>query len=123
MSQKTDVTQAMMSEFYRITQDRLPAEACGVMIPTPHRERYIWEMPNRSMKPQTGFKMQSSDVRYCIGEWIENNPDLLTEVTFWHSHPSGNAEPSDLDLQHKVENAKNLVVAITKENQLSLTWY
>lgn len=113
----------LQAEFARIIKDRLPTEACGVMLPTPFRGQRIWEMPNRSLKAQQSFRMESADVRMALGEWIESNPARLTEVTFWHSHPSGDSTPSGPDLNNRVAQACNLVIALGEDNELLFNWY
>lgn len=123
MKTQSVLTEAMLDQFKRIIKDRLPAEACGVLLPTPHRGHHIWEMPNRSMNSHDGFTMKAVDVQIQLKEWIEANPGLLTEVTFWHTHPSGNSTPSKPDLDNRVDQACNLIVALSPDDEVIFSWY
>lgn len=123
MSNALDLTKDLVVELHQICRDRMPTEACGIMLPTSHHGRYIFEMPNRSLKPQTSFDMQVADIWLSVGEWLESNSDLVSEVTFWHSHPSGDPNPSRPDLHHRIDGARNLVLVATPDKELLLTWY
>lgn len=113
----------MLDQFKRILEDRLPAEACGVLLPTPYRRKRIWEMPNRSKTSHDAFTMYSSDVQIELREWIDDNPGLLTEVAFWHTHPSGDPTPSKPDLSNRVSQACNLVLALDEQGEIVFNWY
>lgn len=114
----------LIAEFYNIILDRYPIEACGVLLPTPHRGKLIWEMPNRSLKGDKNYRMESADVHLALGDWIVENSSRIHEVTFWHSHPSGNPMPSAVDLRHRVHQACNLVMAIDLDTEnIVFNWF
>jgi proteasome lid subunit RPN8/RPN11 len=92
---------------------RAPAEACGVVIPTPLRGRRVWEMPNRAADPTTGFEYRADDVMLALEPWmVENTNEAWAEIIFWHTHPGGHAYPSRADVENRLDDVHNLVVAL-----------
>lgn len=102
-----------VEEIHRIGLARAPSEACGVLLPTPLRGRRVWEMPNRSSTPHDAFAMMAQDVLVELGGWIEDNEPLWGEMIYWHTHPAGNAAPSRADVEHRLGEIHNLLVALT----------
>lgn len=103
---------------------RHPTESCGVIIPTPHKGKTVFELPNRSMTPQSQFLMSSEDLKLELNEWFNENSDELNRVIFWHSHPSGDPKASKADRVHRVMGAMNLVISATDKNSpIQLYWY
>ena len=109
-----------LAEIGRLGLLRAPEEACGVLLPSPLRGSRVHEMPNRSSRASDSFMFCASDVREVLAEWLAEHPD--GEATIWHTHPGGNVGPSAFDLGHRVEEAGNLVVALTPEGPKA-AWY
>lgn len=103
---------------------RHPTEACGVIIPSPHKNKTVFELPNRSLEPQSSYLMASSDLNLELHEWFMANEDKLAGVIFWHTHPSGDVKPSKVDRAHRVSGAMNLIVSfVDSEGSIQLRWY
>lgn len=113
---------ARIQEIAQIGQLRLPSEACGVMIPTPHRGRWVWEMPNRSLEPDAEFVFGIDDVFTELEDWITHNDDHWNEIIFWHTHPGGRAYPSRADVENRVGDVHNLIVALADTGPVPC-WY
>lgn len=110
-----------LSEIYWL---RYPTEACGVIIPSPHKGKRVFEMPNRSMTPQSEYLMAGSDINFELHEWFQGHDGELSGVIFWHTHPSGDPKPSRADREHRVNGAMNLVVTFAdREADIQLKWY
>lgn len=107
--------QSMIAEIGRIGEQRKPAEACGVILPTPYRGRTVWEMPNRSHTSHDSFEMRSDDILLQLEGWIQENRDLANweNLVFWHTHPSGGVGPSKTDIENRIPQCGNLVVSLT----------
>lgn len=114
---------SIVQEIARIGELRRPNEACGVLLPFPWRGQPVWELPNRALKPHDSFLMTSEDVVLQLQGWIDENPEAAKweNMTFWHTHPSGNTGPSQEDLDNRIINCGNLVVSLG-ERPLA-TWF
>jgi proteasome lid subunit RPN8/RPN11 len=108
------ITEDLIQEIVTIGDLRLPNEACGVLLPTPHRNKRVFEIPNRSKYPANSFEMHSDDIVMEIEDWIIENPSSACweQVTIWHTHPSGGVGPSRVDLQNRIEKCGNLVISL-----------
>lgn len=117
----------MVTEIAKIGLRRQPAEACGLLLPTPVKGRWVWELPNRSKTPQDSFEMSGEDMAYLLEEIFDHDLDLIQTMvpglTAWHTHPGGNLGPSLFDLQNKPANIKSLVVSLPKDGPPMATWY
>jgi proteasome lid subunit RPN8/RPN11 len=111
--------QGIVQEIGRIGRDRLPNEACGFVLPTPHHGKRVWEMPNRAPLPKNSFVMTGDDIWLTL----EDYEGEIEGIFVWHTHPDGNVGPSSADLHHRHPDIPNLVVAITEDNQAKATWY
>lgn len=115
------ITQEIKDALHEKLFLRLPSEACGVILPTPYRGQYVIELPNRSLTAHRSFIMWSTDLQLEIGPWLIDHGDRLGEVIFWHTHPSGDPEPSVQDLANRVVDADNLVVTYSGDTRNPLT--
>lgn len=112
-----------LAEIEEIGTKRLPTEACGILLPEPWRGHWVYEVPNRSLTPQSSFAFLASDVRMTLQGWFTERPDTHgADLTIWHTHPGGGIGPSRKDMQMKVPGARFLVVAMTPEGAVP-TWY
>lgn len=118
-----DLSDRLIAELERIGKDRLPNEACGIIIPTPWRGRQIFEMPNRSMHPRDSFQFTTDDLYIELKGWVEaTDHDVWNDIVIWHTHPAGGVGPSRQDMRSKIPKVGHLVVALT-ENGAVPTWY
>lgn len=120
----TVLTIDLVEEMVRIAGERIPNEACGVIIPTHYRGQRVFEMPNRAKKPRESFEMNSEDISIALEGWIEKNRELAVwgKLVIWHSHPNGLVGPSKTDLDNRIQHCGNLVVSLTDEGP-KVTWF
>ena len=113
-----------LAQIEEIGLKRHPSEACGILLPEPWKNRWVYELPNRSLTPQSSFAFLAEDVRLTLSGWFEERttPPVEGELTIWHTHPGGGIGPSRKDMQMKVPGARFLVVAMTPEGAVP-TWY
>ena len=112
-----------LAEIARIGHLRKPVEACGFILPTPHRNRRVWEMPNRAKEPDT-YLMVEHDIELSIGEWFGADTEpYYDQIVVWHTHPSGNAAPSQDDINNRLEDCCNLVVALSDDGQVAPAFF
>lgn len=103
---------------WKLGLERRPIEACGILLPEPHRGRWLIEMPNRSPTPQNMWMFNLDDLKVGL-EGVDTD---LEKLTIFHTHPGGNVGPSKTDLRAKIESLYYLVVALTDEGPVP-TWY
>lgn len=117
---KTQVLEErLLLDIAEIGVDRQPNEACGIILPTLHKGKRVWELPNRSLRPHDSFEMHGSDIAIVVADW--DGP--YEEIVIWHTHPGGNVGPSRADMANRVTQLPNLVVTITEEGAPLATWF
>lgn len=104
----------------RIGADRAPAEACGVILPSPHHDRRVWELPNRSLTPHDTFVLHGDDLKLELEQWLRANPtqEAIHNMIIWHTHPKGQTGPSESDIEGRFENCCNLIVSLTDDGPI-----
>jgi proteasome lid subunit RPN8/RPN11 len=113
----------VIQEIGRIGVERKPCEAVGVLLPFPWRGQRVWEMPNRSKTPHNTFEIHSSDIVITLQEWVDEVTEAeWSNIVLWHTHPDGQVGPSTADLENKIEQCGNLVVALTEDGPVP-TWF
>lgn len=103
-----ELDERRLNEIARIGRLRLPNEACGLLLTTPHRGRWVVELPNRSLTPQDSFQFYGSDAKLEL-EGYDGG------VIVWHTHPGGGVGPSRDDMKTRHPEFWYLVVALTAE--------
>lgn len=109
----TTLTPEVVAEIARIGNLRLPAEACGVLLPYSWRGQQVWEMPNRSKTPHNTFAMKSDDIVVTLTDWSREENLGWESLTLWHTHPTGSSSPSKADLENRTEHCGNLLVGLS----------
>lgn len=118
-----ELTDQLLDEIWKIGIDRQPTEACGILLPTRWQGRQVFEMPNRSLRPQNSFEFRTGDLVMVLEDWFHSvGREAWNDVTLWHTHPAGGVGPSRTDMQCKVPEIGHLVVALTDEGPVP-TWY
>jgi proteasome lid subunit RPN8/RPN11 len=115
----TLLEEKIVQEIAALGRERAPAEACGILLPTPHKGERVWEMPNRSLHPQDSFTMHGTDIKLSVGDWEGD----FREMVIWHTHPAGNIGPSREDLRGRLDRVGNLVITLLPNNEAKATWY
>lgn len=119
----------IVQEIARIGTERLPNEACGLLMPKPINGQWVWEVPNRSLQPHDSFVMRGSDIFLTLDsilggiESMDQLEEMLPEITIWHTHPHGNVGPSKADLENKPAKFKSLVVTMREKEPPLATWF
>lgn len=109
--------QAMVDAIAQIGYAAYPNEACGLLLPEPVRGQQVVELPNRSKEPLDSVEMDAEDLVIQLEMlYGDNVPSLiLPNITWWHTHPSGNIGPSKFDIENKPYQIKCLVVTLWPE--------
>lgn len=107
------VSESTRAELLRITRERAPLEAVGLILP----DGSVMELPNHAENPESNFKASREDMRECLSPEVD-----LEEVALWHSHPQGGIGPSRMDMKSKTPFHHHLVVSFVN-NDLVLSWY
>lgn len=121
---KIHLSEKLLEKINRIGQDRLPNEACGLLLPSDWHGEQVIELPNRSLRPHDEYIIWPDDVEVAIGEWAHQvDHDARNAVAVWHTHPAGNIGPSPGDLAKRIEGAAYLVVAYQGDGSWIPTWF
>lgn len=117
--------QKMVNAIAHIGRQRLPNEACGLLLPTEINGVQVIELPNRSKTPHDSFEMRGQDMIIALEQAFKGDfpEDLIPGLTAWHTHPHGNVGPSKFDLQNKPANMKSLVVTLVEKGPPLATWF
>ena len=126
-SPQIDLTLPLLDEIYQKGVERVPAEACGVLLVHPrfrdNLRSQVVELPNRSMTPHDSYDLHTSDIRLELSTWIEmHSREEVEAMAIWHTHPAGNIGPSSRDMRSRLEGIAYLVVAITEAGPVP-TWF
>jgi len=119
----TVIEPQLLAELVAIGQERLPNEACGVILPYRWHGKQVFEMPNRSLRPHDRFDMRSEDIGIALQDWVNDNRGEVAweQLTLWHTHPSGSTNPSEIDMANRVPNCGNLIIALGDNPRA--TWF
>lgn len=115
--------QPVVEEIARIGRERMPNEACGILLPVPHRGHTVFELPNRSKMPADSFELWGTDIMLQLEAFGEEYCEDIEDLTIWHTHPRANVGPSRADMENKPEVFTHLVVAIAEEGPPVATWF
>lgn len=115
--------QAVVDEIARIGRERSPNEACGILLPVPHKGKSVFELPNRSRMPADSFELWGSDMVLQLEALDPDYCENLNDLTVWHTHPKANVGPSKADLDNKPSVFTHLVVAIPENGPPVATWF
>lgn len=78
--------------------DAFPQEACGLLVGHWQPDRLVVTgfepSPNRAEKPGDGFEIDTG-LQATLQRSLRTTEDQIIGV--WHSHPSGDPSPSDID--------------------------
>lgn len=104
-------TDVVIPKIIEIGMERLPYEACGVVIPdldVPPCE-WVRELKNRSSDPLNSYNIDPETVAAIL-----LNPEVWDDVLIWHTHPSGHIGPSEGDMKQRDPRLKYLVVSLPR---------
>ena len=107
-----------LTEIWQLGLLRRPAEACGILLPGPHKGRWLVEMPNRSALAHENYMFTVDDLKIGLSD-IETD---FENLTVFHTHPGGGIGPSRTDMRAKITAFRYLVVALTEQGPVP-TWY
>jgi proteasome lid subunit RPN8/RPN11 len=112
-----------LQAIYELGLRRRPAEACGILLPSPWKKSWILEVPNRSKHCHDSFEYTLYDLRAVLHDWANQaTPEEMEQLTLWHTHPSGGVGPSRIDMRNRIQGTHHLVVTLTDEGPVP-SWY
>lgn len=106
------LSEQALDEIARIGNLRLPNEACGLLLLSPHRGQWVVELPNRSKAPRDSFQFYGSDASLELEGYDDG-------VIIWHTHPGGGIGPSRDDMKTRHPEYWYLVVALTESGPVA----
>lgn len=88
-------------------------EACGILVNTPSKV-ILRSLSNISSSPSDSYEIDNQELVETLVDIIELTGHQVSksDVTIWHTHPSGHVGPSRADLRYKEPELNYLVVAI-----------
>lgn len=96
-----------VAEIVRIGTERLPNEACGILLTRSGAGPRIIEVPNRADEPHHDVLMLNEEfdeaLRRIVGDPARYPGNLTRELVVWHTHPGGLVGPSRNDMVFKRE--------------------
>lgn len=106
----------IIQEIYELGLKAKPAEACGVILPTPFNGSQVVEVENWALDTESHFYTTGKAIAEAIHEWLLTATHQETmDIIFWHTHPKGGIGPSRIDLRERVFGGHHLVVSLTED--------
>lgn len=101
----------VIPKIIQIGMQRLPYEACGVVVPDLDQpcEEWVHELANRSEDPLNSYRIDPQTISGLLVD-----PDVWDDVLVWHTHPSGHIGPSRGDMAQRDPRLRYLVVALPR---------
>lgn len=101
----------VIPKIIEIGMQRIPNEACGVVIPDMDQPCEMWvrELVNRSEDPLNSYRIDPGTIASLLID-----PDVWSDVLVWHTHPSGFVGPSQGDMKQRDPRLRYLVVALPR---------
>ena len=93
-----------------------PYEVCGLVGGRNGRAEIITEVPNASLTPHTAYEMERQAMVDAIIAFQRANREV---IAIYHSHPEGDAVPSELDIaQATWPDAVYVIVGLNQADDL-----
>lgn len=89
-----EVTREAVERLLREAKRALPDEACGLLLGSARRIEQVVPTPNVHPAPRTRFEIDPQALVDAHRAAREGGPHI---VGYYHSHPHGRAEPSEID--------------------------
>jgi proteasome lid subunit RPN8/RPN11 len=116
------LSDAILAEVERIGRERMPSEACGLILPPPGDRAkamgshpQVIELPNRSLTPQDSYEMSPGDAQIELERWMARDSvtqEHIDMMVCWHTHPGGGVGPSKNDLENRPPDISMIVVTL-----------
>lgn len=115
------MTERVVTLIRAIGMERMPNEACGLLLPDGAGGAFVIEVPNTSEEPGDSCTLSVTDMEEAVAEWIEYLAErgvdppphpAEVDVVAWHTHPGGNVGPSKADLRRRTYAVRCLVVPL-----------
>ena len=99
----------IVPKIVEIGMQRMPNEACGIIIPDLNytADEWVHELANRSPDPLNSYRIDPETIAGLLVD-----PEVWDDVLIWHTHPSGHIGPSKRDMEQRHPKLKYLVVAL-----------
>ena len=94
MGMETRVSRSVLIGTRQISADLAPREACGLLFGTPDAITAMQPAENIAEDPERRFEIDSAALFAALRAERAGGQRI---VGYWHSHPSGDATPSETD--------------------------
>lgn len=91
---ETELTPALRGELIDLSLQALPEEACGIVLGRGGVVRDIVSMTNQARRPEDHFVLDPLEYMHAERDAGQRG---LEVIGVWHSHPDGEAVPSETD--------------------------
>ncbi|MFV8835642.1 M67 family metallopeptidase [Aquisalimonas sp.] len=91
---ETELTPALREELIEASRRALPEEACGIVLGHHGVIREIAGMTNQARRPADHFALDPLEYMHAERDAGKRGLDV---IGIWHSHPDGEAVPSESD--------------------------
>ena len=115
-----DLSPSDVVDIAKIGHQRMPAEACGILLRVPHKGERIFEVPNRAIEANDEFVMSGKDILLVLEDY---EGDVL-DLAIWHTHPGGQLGPSKADMEQRLKPFPHLVITLyDRPQEAKATWF
>jgi proteasome lid subunit RPN8/RPN11 len=90
----TRVSRSVLIGTRQISADLAPREACGLLFGTPDAITAMQAAENIAQEPERRFEIDPAALFAALRAERAGGPRIMG---YWHSHPSGDATPSETD--------------------------
>jgi proteasome lid subunit RPN8/RPN11 len=94
MGSRCWISRCVIHTIQQAAADAAPREACGLLFGENDRIDAVQIVENAAEHPETRFEIDPRALFAALREERAGGPKL---AGYWHSHPSGDAEPSATD--------------------------
>lgn len=112
---KAVISSAVLDGIRRKSADCAPAEACGLLFGEGDAITGWQAAENVADMPETRFEIDPAALFAALRRERAGGPKI---VGYWHSHPSGNADPSATDAAMAAPDGKLWLIAAGNEVRL-----
>ena len=98
--------EAALDHIFDLGMEGAPEEVCGLIV-NETAGCMVVPMINRAEDPTASYRIDGQTLRQ-----LALKPKTWEHVAVYHTHPGGDVGPSALDLEHKLDVVKYVVVTI-----------
>jgi len=126
-SRPLDIPEPALKEIIQAGFDSHPNETGGLLFPNliSRKGKLTWIaiLDNIAVEPTTMMEFNRDQFIAAGLEYVQTEVDWEL-LTIWHTHPSGGVGPSRKDMQKRIPQMGNLVIALKLNDRTGIpTWY